>query len=68
MASRPSRIRANSRSGSGALPLNGKFLLEGEEEIGSPHLHGYVRAHADERRDTGLKRPEAAPLQLQEPE
>jgi acetylornithine deacetylase/succinyl-diaminopimelate desuccinylase-like protein len=32
----------------GALPLNLKFLIEGEEEIGSPHLPGYVRAHADE--------------------
>ncbi|GIG83052.1 dipeptidase [Planotetraspora kaengkrachanensis] len=32
----------------GALPLNIKFLFEGEEEIGSPHLPEYVRAHADE--------------------
>jgi acetylornithine deacetylase/succinyl-diaminopimelate desuccinylase-like protein len=32
----------------GALPLNVKFLLEGEEEIGSPHLAGYVTSHADE--------------------
>jgi acetylornithine deacetylase/succinyl-diaminopimelate desuccinylase-like protein len=32
----------------GGLPLNLKFLLEGEEEIGSPHLPAYVRAHAAE--------------------
>jgi len=32
----------------GALPLNVKFLFEGEEEIGSPHLPGYVLRHADE--------------------
>jgi acetylornithine deacetylase/succinyl-diaminopimelate desuccinylase-like protein len=32
----------------GALPLNAKFLFEGEEEIGSPHLAGYVTAHAEE--------------------
>ena len=32
----------------GSLPLNIKLLVEGEEEVGSPSLPDYVRAHADE--------------------
>lgn len=32
----------------GRLPLNVTFLLEGEEEIGSPNLGAYVRSHATE--------------------
>jgi acetylornithine deacetylase/succinyl-diaminopimelate desuccinylase-like protein len=31
----------------GSLPLNLRFLFEGEEEIGSPHLASYVRAHPE---------------------
>lgn len=31
----------------GRPPLNVKFLFEGEEEIGSPHLGPFVTAHAD---------------------
>ena len=34
----------------GELPVNIKFLLEGEEEVGSVHLDGFVRDHADELR------------------
>jgi acetylornithine deacetylase/succinyl-diaminopimelate desuccinylase-like protein len=32
----------------GGLPVNLRFLIEGEEEIGSPNLPAYVRAHAAE--------------------
>jgi acetylornithine deacetylase/succinyl-diaminopimelate desuccinylase-like protein len=34
----------------GELPVNVKFLLEGEEEVGSPSLAAYLQAHADELR------------------
>ena len=31
----------------GKLPLNLKFLFEGQEEIGSPQLHPFIAAHKD---------------------
>lgn len=34
----------------GTLPCNVRFLLEGEEEVGSPHMPGFVREHRDELR------------------
>lgn len=32
----------------GGFPVNLKFFVEGEEEIGSPHVGLYVKAHADQ--------------------
>ena len=31
----------------GCLPVNVKFLFEGEEEVGSRHLEAFIAAHAD---------------------
>jgi acetylornithine deacetylase/succinyl-diaminopimelate desuccinylase-like protein len=31
----------------GRLPVNVKFMFEGEEEIGSRHLDGFIQAHKD---------------------
>jgi acetylornithine deacetylase/succinyl-diaminopimelate desuccinylase-like protein len=34
--------------GAGGLPVNVRFLIEGEEETGGAHIERYVRAHAPE--------------------
>jgi acetylornithine deacetylase/succinyl-diaminopimelate desuccinylase-like protein len=49
----------------GALPVNLKFLIEGEEEVGSPHFEALLHAHDDLLRadvvvvsDTGMWAPD----------
>src|ERR1700739_1327634 len=34
-------------SKTGSLPTNVKFILEGEEEIGSPHIDSFLEAHKE---------------------
>ena len=49
----------------GPFPVNLKFMLEGEEEIGSPHLAGFVESHREKLTcdailncDAGIHRPD----------
>ncbi|RME08391.1 MAG: dipeptidase [Anaerolineae bacterium] len=48
-----------------ALPVNVKFIIEGEEEIGSPHLADFIRQHKEKlacdfalNPDTGMVAPD----------
>ena len=38
----------------GELPCNVRILIEGEEEVGSPHLHGFLAANIDDLRSDVL--------------
>ena len=40
-----SAVESSNRPGS--LPVNVKFIIEGEEEIGSPNLTGFSHEHKD---------------------
>jgi acetylornithine deacetylase/succinyl-diaminopimelate desuccinylase-like protein len=49
----------------GSLPIRFQFLLEGEEEVGSPHLYEFIKTHRDMlscdlclNPDTGMLGPE----------
>lgn len=41
-------LAAEALAATGGIPLNLRFLFEGEEESGSVHLHDFVAAHRDE--------------------
>jgi len=41
----------------GPLPFKLKWLIEGEEEIGSPHIHAWVERHLD-----WLRKPDGQPI------
>lgn len=41
----------------GKLPCKIKWLIEGEEEVSSPHLHGFVEQHKD-----WFKKPDGSPV------
>ena len=48
LASRVAAVRAVRAMHGGTLPLKIKWLIEGEEEVGSPSLAGFVAEHAAE--------------------
>lgn len=51
----------------GALPLNVKCLFEGEEEIGSPSLAGFIAAQADRLRADVVISADGAMWRIEEP-
>ena len=51
----------------GALPVNVKFLFEGEEEIGSPSLAPFIEEHADRLRADVVISADGAMWRIDEP-
>ena len=51
----------------GRLPVNVKFVIEGEEECGSRHLAGFVRAHAEELKADFVLSADGAMWRIDEP-
>jgi acetylornithine deacetylase/succinyl-diaminopimelate desuccinylase-like protein len=55
------------KKGGGELPVNVKFLLEGEEEIGSKHLEPFLQKHADKFRADVSLNPDAGMMGIDMP-
>src|SRR5512141_13547 len=53
--------------GGGELPVNLKFLLEGEEEIGSKNLDAFLRKHADKFKADVSLNPDAGMMGVDQP-
>ncbi len=51
----------------GELPINIKFILEGEEEIGSPSLEGFIREHTDLLKCDMILNPDAGMINKNSP-
>jgi acetylornithine deacetylase/succinyl-diaminopimelate desuccinylase-like protein len=53
--------------GAGEMPVNLKFLLEGEEEIGSRHLEPFIHQHADKFKADLSLNPDAGMMGIDMP-
>jgi len=51
----------------GGMPVNLKFLLEGEEEIGSKHLDAFLQKHADKFKADVSLNPDAGMMGIDQP-
>ena len=61
-------IEALMKSGApGSLPVNLKFLIEGEEEIGSRHLETFLRKHAEKFKADVSLNPDAGMMGVDMP-